>query len=66
MTERGTGCFILVGGHRNFRLAARALLTTGERMAAMGRPAHLVRADDLTQQEECDEETDDQGKKHKG
>ena len=29
-------------------------------------PTHLVGADDLTQQEDRDEETDDQGKKHKG
>ena len=32
----------------------------------MGGPTHLVGADDLTQQEKRDEETDDQGKKHKG
>jgi hypothetical protein len=67
VTERGTGHLVLaVGVHHNCRLVARALRITDERVVTMCRPAHLVGADDLTQQEECDEETDDQGKKHKG
>jgi len=65
VTEQDTCHLVLAGGHRDFRLAPRALRITDERVAAMGGPTHLVGAEDLTLHEERDEETDDQGKKHK-